>query len=140
MLKQSAKEPDVYLELAGLDTGCIRKRVRSWKPASRPSPMPRRSMKPWPCWNFAPARSTSAIARLRQSLQLLPDEASLHWTLANILAEKGETNELRTEIDELRRLNSTTRSVEFLEAHHAGEFKGLAEGPPDADQAPDALF
>ena len=59
----------------------------------------------------------AAIARLRESVQLLPDEASLHSALANILAEKGDQAELRTQIDELRRLNYVPVLVEFLEAY-----------------------
>ena len=59
----------------------------------------------------------NAIARLRQSVELLPNEARLHWTLADILAEKGDAVELRAQIDELRRLNYVPVLVEFLEAY-----------------------
>ena len=67
-------------------------------------------MKPWPCWNCRSGSIDKAIARLRQSVELLPNEASLRWTLANMLAERGDVVELRAQIDELRKLNYSARS------------------------------
>ena len=119
VLKQSAKEPEVYIELAIMaqaigNTQEARQVLETGLKAVPGDPSLHENLA---MVEYRSGSIDTAIARLRQSLQLLPDEASLHWTLANILAEKGDAAELRTQIDELRRLNYWPVLVEFLEAY-----------------------
>ena len=119
VLKQSAKEPEVYIELAIMaqaigNTQEARQILETGLKAVPGDPSLHENLA---MVEYRSGSIDTAIARLRQSLQLLPDEASLHWTLANILAEKGDAAELRTQIDELRRLNYWPVLVEFLEAY-----------------------
>ena len=138
MLKQSPKEPDVYIELATVaqamgNTQEARQVLEAGLKAVPSAPSLHEALA---MVELRSGSIDSAIARLRDSLQLLPDEASLHWTLANILAERGDTAELRAQIDELRKLNYWPILLEFLEAYQLVNSKRLAEGPPDPDQAP----
>jgi tetratricopeptide (TPR) repeat protein len=73
---------------------------------------------------------TKAIARLHQSIKELPDEAILHWDLAQLLADRGDTSELLVEIEELKRLNFPVFLRDFLEARRQinnGEWKQARE-------------
>ena len=57
-----------------------------------------------------------AIASLRESIQTVPDQAYLRLTLANLLAQRGETDELSKQIEELKRLNVWPVLTGLLEA------------------------
>ena len=133
VLKHSAKEPDVYLELAALGNAQESRQILEEGLKAVPgAPSLHEALA---MIELRSGSVDSAIARLHQSLEILPNEASLHWTLANILADKGDTTDLPTQIDDLRRLNWSPFLIDFLEASLQVNSKGLAEGPPDSDQA-----
>ena len=58
-----------------------------------------------------------AIERLRRSLSLIPGQANLHWLLANFLAERGDTSELKQQIESLKNLHYSPILISFLEAY-----------------------
>ncbi|QEH39214.1 tetratricopeptide repeat protein (plasmid) [Aquisphaera giovannonii] len=58
-----------------------------------------------------------AIDRARKSVQQLPDELSLHTSLAMFLAERGDTTELRMEMEALRKLGYAEPNLQFLEGY-----------------------
>jgi tetratricopeptide (TPR) repeat protein len=119
VLKQSAQEPEGYVELATLAqaTGNIQEARRVLETGLKAMPRDHSLHEALATVEYRSGLVDTAIARLRESLQLLPDDASLHWFLANILAEKEDTAELRTQIDELRRLDYFPDLVDFLEAY-----------------------
>src|SRR5271166_3295022 len=57
-----------------------------------------------------------AITSLRRSLELLRDQPMLSWSLANLLAQRGDTDELLRQIGELKRLNLKPILIGLLEA------------------------
>ncbi|MGC8640872.1 MAG: tetratricopeptide repeat protein [Isosphaeraceae bacterium] len=57
-----------------------------------------------------------AIESLHRSLQLLPDEAILHWQLAEFLADTGAAAEMLVEVEQLKRLNHPAFFLQLLEA------------------------
>ena len=59
-----------------------------------------------------------AITSLRHSLELLPDQPMLRLNLARLLAQRGDTTELLTQIGELKRLNLTPILIGLLEAKY----------------------
>ena len=59
-----------------------------------------------------------AVASFYKSLETLPDNVGLHFTLANLLADQEKTTELMVQIQELKRLGVTPTLIEFLEANH----------------------
>lgn len=69
-----------------------------------------------------------AIERLRDGIDGVPDAPDLCWTLANLLAERGDTVELTTLVKRLR--NSATRypsaAIDFLGARLAYNHKEYA--------------
>lgn len=138
VLKQSPKEPDVYIELATVAQamGNTQEARQVLEAGLKAVPSASSLHEALAMVEFRSGSIDTAITRLRDGLQLLPDEASLHWTLANILAERGDTAELRTQIDELRKLNYWPILLEFLEAYQLANFERVAKGPPDPDQAP----
>ncbi len=67
-----------------------------------------------------------AITSLHRSLELLPDQPMLSWSLANLLAQRGDTTELLRQIGELKRLNVKPVLIGLLEAKYLinrGEWK-----------------
>ncbi|WP_165223182.1 tetratricopeptide repeat protein [Aquisphaera insulae] len=56
-----------------------------------------------------------AIDRARKSVQQVPDSIPLHSTLAIHLADRGDTTELRMEIEKLRILGYPENGLQFLE-------------------------
>ena len=119
VLKQSGKEPDVYLELASvaLATGNIREALQVLETGLKAVPEAPSLHEALAKLEYRSGSIDKAIARLRQSVQLLPNEASLRLTLADMLAERGDVVELRAQIDELRKLNYRPVLIEFLEAN-----------------------
>src|SRR5271157_364775 len=59
-----------------------------------------------------------AITSLRRSLELLRDQPMLSWSLANLLAQRGDTDELLRQIGELKRLNLKPILIGLLEANY----------------------
>jgi len=60
-----------------------------------------------------------AITSLRQSLELLPDDAMVRLTLADLVAQRGgNEKELQTQIEELKRLNIRPIYTGLLEAQN----------------------
>jgi len=121
VLKQSPKEPEVYLELAQT-MGNAQEARQVLEDGLKAVPDASSLHQALAMIEIRSGLIDKAIARLRESLELLPDDVSLHWMLANLLAEKGATDqgataELRTQIDELRRLNWFPVLIEFLEAY-----------------------
>jgi cellulose synthase operon protein C len=114
-LKQLDQEPEAYVELAvifmAMGNAPEARRVLENGIEKVPSDAP-----------LHRARASLAdtvdakIASLRQSVQVLPDDAVLHWLLAEHLADKGDVTELQTQIEELRRLNYFPDVISFLEA------------------------
>jgi tetratricopeptide (TPR) repeat protein len=68
--------------------------------------------------DYATGDMNKAIADLQEGLKVLPDAANLHWLLAMFLADRGSANELRLQIDELKRIGYPTILLDFLEAHY----------------------
>ena len=141
VLKQSGNEPDVYLELARVAeaTGNIREALRILETGLKAVPEAPSLHEALAMLERRFGSIDKAIARLRQSVQLLPNEASLRLTLADLLAERGDVVELRSQIDELRKLNYSATSHRIPRSQSARQFKRLAEGPSGARQAPDPL-
>jgi tetratricopeptide (TPR) repeat protein len=112
VLKQSPKEPEVYLELAAVGKPQDARQVLEDGLKEVPgAPSLHKALA------MVSGSVDTAIASLRHSLQFLPDDVELHWLLANFLAEKGDTVDLQAQIEELQRLKYSPILVEFLEAY-----------------------
>ena len=86
-----------------------------------------------------------AITSLHHSVDLLPDQPMLRLSLADLLAQRGDTTELLRQIEELKRLNLPSISIGLLEARYhidSNEWKkaiqSLVRLQPLVEQSPEA--
>jgi predicted Zn-dependent protease len=121
-LSQHSGEPEIYVELAELAAVSGRfEEAHQVLDAGLKAVPKESSIKLHEALALLEARTGSldkAIERLRQSVQELPDQPSLHWDLATFLADRGDTAELAAEIEELKKLKYPPLAIEFLEAYH----------------------
>jgi cellulose synthase operon protein C len=59
-----------------------------------------------------------AVETLENGLKSPADKGNLHWTLANVLAIRGDTGKLRLQIEELRKIGYPDILLKFLTAHY----------------------
>ena len=63
-------------------------------------------------------RGDRAVDTLELGLKELPDELNLHWQLAQILAERGDSGKLLLHVAELERLEANRLYTQYLRAYY----------------------
>jgi tetratricopeptide (TPR) repeat protein len=121
-LKQKPSEPAIYLELAETEIAQVPpnldKAHRILDDGLKIMPSESSLHRALALLEELAGRRDKAIESIRHSLQKLPDQVILHWALARLLAERGDTTDLLAEIEELKRLNLNNLIVRYIEAHY----------------------
>lgn len=107
-LKRKPEAAEVYIELAGL---AQRKTPPDWDEAAKvlerglkAAPKSGELYLPLAMVELRAGKSEEAVATLRRGLDVLPDDIGMRLGLADILAQRGETTELKEQADEIGRL------------------------------------
>lgn len=107
-VKRAPEAPEAYIELAGL---AQRRTPPDWDEAERVleeglkvAPKSGRLNLPLAMVELRTGKLDEAVATLRRGLEALPDDPSMRIGLADVLAQRGETVQLKEQIDELSRL------------------------------------
>lgn len=107
-LKREPEAPEAYIELAGL---AQRRTPPDWAEAARileeglkAAPKRGELYLPLAMVELRDGESDKAAATLRRGLEALPDDVGMRLGLVDILAQRGETIQLKEQIGELARL------------------------------------
>jgi len=107
-LKRAPEAPEAYIELAGL---AQRRTPPDWDGAAavlqrglKAAPKSGDLYLPLAMIELRAGKSDEAAATLRRGLDILPDNLNMRIGLADILAQRGETVQLKEQIEEIGRL------------------------------------